>query len=615
VGLAVALGLALLAAAPAPAEAQLSRAFQLHLFEPSVGPFDYFTVQSPYTPGHLGFNVGFLFDYQRRPFVISGATASGQVGAEQLRLVDYQIFGNFYGAIGLTSRLQLGLSLPVAFAASGKVVTRDTANPDGTLPTQSLPNSASFGDMSLHLKALIWQNRPQTDSGLKLAFSGAAIITFPTGDRSSFNGDATVTGRPVLIFGLGYDRLDVSANLGFIFRQSSTLLNAEVGHQMAYGLGAQVMLWPRYLGLVGELSGRFGYSTDRSANPLEVDFGLRGYLPEDIAITVGAGTGLIAAVGSPDVRVFFGIRWAPDFRDTDKDRIRDTRDFCKTIPEDHDGFQDEDGCPDPDNDEDGIPDNEDMCPNEAEDKDDFEDADGCPDDDNDRDGVPDRLDSCPNVPGPADNNGCPTVEKDSDEDGVPDSRDRCPDVPGPKENQGCPDKDTDGDGVVDRLDRCPTLKGPPENFGCPVRKLPEKVKIEGGQIRILEKVFFDTNQATIQERSHGILRQVALVLITHPKLARIRIEGHTDSQGDAERNRQLSRARAQAVKDYLVSLKIDPKRLEIVGHGPDRPIASNRTGQGREQNRRVEFHIAEELKAPPPGAAPAAPAPAPRKTP
>src|SRR5262249_46384523 len=107
----------LLAAAPRPAEAQLARSFQLHLFEPSVGPFDYFTVQSPYTPGHLGFNVGFLFDYQRRPFVISGATASGQVGPEQLRLVDYQIFGNFYGAIGLWSRLQLGLSLPVAFAA------------------------------------------------------------------------------------------------------------------------------------------------------------------------------------------------------------------------------------------------------------------------------------------------------------------------------------------------------------------------------------------------------------------------------------------------------------------------------------------------------------------
>ncbi len=88
----------------------------------------------------------------------------------------------------------------------------------------------------------------------------------------------------------------------------------------------------------------------------------------------------------------------PDFRDRDHDGIYDTDDKCPDQPEDRDGFQDEDGCPDPDNDGDGIPDVKDKCPNEAEDVDDFQDADGCPDPDNDNDGIPDINDACPNAP-------------------------------------------------------------------------------------------------------------------------------------------------------------------------------------------------------------------------
>src|SRR5215831_16965230 len=84
--------------------------------------------------------------------------------------------------------------------------------------------------------------------------------------------------------------------------------------------------------------------------------------------------------------------------DPDKDGIRGAADKCPNEPEDFDGFQDADGCPDPDNDNDGIPDAQDKCPNEPEDKDGFQDEDGCPDDDNDGDGVPDRQDKCPNVP-------------------------------------------------------------------------------------------------------------------------------------------------------------------------------------------------------------------------
>jgi OmpA-OmpF porin, OOP family len=97
--------------------------------------------------------------------------------------------------------------------------------------------------------------------------------------------------------------------------------------------------------------------------------------------------------------------------DADNDSIADDVDKCSSIPEDIDGFQDEDGCPDFDNDNDGIYDAQDKCPNEAEDFDGFEDKDGCPDFDNDKDGIQDSVDVCPNAPetanGYKDEDGCP----------------------------------------------------------------------------------------------------------------------------------------------------------------------------------------------------------------
>ena len=97
--------------------------------------------------------------------------------------------------------------------------------------------------------------------------------------------------------------------------------------------------------------------------------------------------------------------------DTDGDGIPDSVDKCPTIPEDRDGYVDDDGCPDFDNDNDGIYDAQDKCPNLPEDKDGYKDDDGCPDYDNDADGIPDSIDNCPNEPevfnGYKDDDGCP----------------------------------------------------------------------------------------------------------------------------------------------------------------------------------------------------------------
>jgi outer membrane protein OmpA-like peptidoglycan-associated protein len=268
--------------------------------------------------------------------------------------------------------------------------------------------------------------------------------------------------------------------------------------------------------------------------------------------------------------------------DRDGDGVPDVDDACPDVP----GPAENRGCPIvKDSDGDGIPDDIDRCPLDPEDKDGFQDEDGCPDPDNDGDGIVDKLDACPNDPGPLENQGCPVMDRDGD--GVLDSEDKCPDVPGPKENQGCPDVDTDGDGIVDRLDKCPTQFGPPPD-GCPRKYALVEVKKE--KIEIKQQVHFATNKYRVLPDSFPLLNQVAQVLQDFPKM-KVSIEGHTDNVGGEKANLKLSQKRAEAVRDYLVSRGISPSRLEAHGYGPTRPIASNKTAKGKAKNRRTEFRI------------------------
>jgi outer membrane protein OmpA-like peptidoglycan-associated protein len=89
------------------------------------------------------------------------------------------------------------------------------------------------------------------------------------------------------------------------------------------------------------------------------------------------------------------------------------------------------------------------------------------------------------------------------------------------------------------------------------------------------------------------LNQVANVLKNHPELLKLEVEGHTDDRGPAAMNTRLSLARARAVVQALMRRGVSPTRLVAKGAGPSRPVADNRTSQGRERNRRVEFRVVE----------------------
>ncbi|MFN3198599.1 MAG: OmpA family protein [Bradymonadia bacterium] len=287
--------------------------------------------------------------------------------------------------------------------------------------------------------------------------------------------------------------------------------------------------------------------------------------------------------------------------DRDGDGIFDDVDLCPDQPEDKDGVEDADGCPeDQDSDGDGIADSKDQCPKQPEDFDGVADQDGCPDitEDKDGDGIGDAVDRCPvqaeDKDGFEDTDGCP--DTDNDKDGLLDVADKCPVEPEDKDGfedaDGCPDIDNDKDRILDVVDQCPDQ---PEDYdndadedGCP--DIYKTIVVTGDRIELKQKVFFSSNKSRILGRSFPLLNEVALAMKDNAAL-RVRIEGHTDSKGSARYNKRLSQKRADAVRRYLIGQGINGDRMEALGVGEEVPIEDNRTADGRAANRRVEFHI------------------------
>jgi outer membrane protein OmpA-like peptidoglycan-associated protein len=120
---------------------------------------------------------------------------------------------------------------------------------------------------------------------------------------------------------------------------------------------------------------------------------------------------------------------------------------------------------------------------------------------------------------------------------------------------------------------------------------PTLIEVTRDKIEISDKVYFDTGKATIRPESYPLLDQVLAVLQARTDLLRLRIEGHTDARGSADANRRLSDERAAAVRAYLLNAGISPERLTSVGVGEDQPVDDRDGAEAWERNRRVEFMI------------------------
>ena len=239
-----------------------------------------------------------------------------------------------------------------------------------------------------------------------------------------------------------------------------------------------------------------------------------------------------------------------------------------------------------DSDKDGVYNRGDLCPDTPAGQ--IVDDDGCPLD-SDLDGVPDGWDQCPNTPRGAtvDEYGCPW---DEDLDMVLNGLDKCPDTPPGAlvDVDGCP-FDTDNDGYLDGIDRCPdTPPGAAEvdDKGCS----PIQEGIQEGLL-VLHNVYFDFDEDVLRPESLPILDEVGLALLQRPGI-KFEVLGHTDGVGSVDYNEGLSDRRANTVLDYLIAnfAELDASLYSARGLGEDRPLATNETPEGRQENRRVEFH-------------------------
>jgi outer membrane protein OmpA-like peptidoglycan-associated protein len=594
-GMSAVLALAIVAtSSSASADAPFDTAIDVQTFNYAIGPKTFFTVSDGDVAAPKQLAVDALVTYLTKPFTVYNYDPANPdvVGSERTQVVKSLTAMQITAAYGVNEKLQVGANLPIIFQLAGDGLMADTGRP--------APNGLSvtgLGDIMVEGKYRLYKK-----DALKIA--GIVGLTLPSSfgsDDSQFIGDnlPTLQGRMALQYDVG--KLSFGANGGVLLRKPRKIYDSTIGPQLTWGAAAAIRITDRF-SIIGESYGRTGipdFSLD--ASPLEAEGGLRLYATSSVAVVLGGGAGLVKGVGSPRSRFFISVGYAPDVRDSDGDGVQNARDKCPLIPEDKDGHDDEDGCPDDDNDGDRRPDATDKCPEVAEDLDGFDDDDGCPELDNDGDKIDDMKDKCPvdaeDGKQPYPNDGCPANKRDSDGDGLMDAVDLCPteeedvdafedgdgcpeadndadgipdatdkcglcpeDKDGFEDADGCPELDNDKDGVVDKKDVCPaepeTINGIKDDDGCPDTGGAIIAKVDGDRLIIERMPTMKGNALSVQGTL--IIDQIAMLMIVHNEVSKWLLAMSQPAQADAQKL-------ADAVKARLIAKGVPEERLQIVG--------------------------------------------------
>ncbi len=596
--------------AAADCDDKVSTCIDSDVLWPSAGPSTFFSIGSGLTTGKGRFGFGLATSAQRRPIVLrtNGEAPSGSV---DVAAIGTQINSSFLFSYGITDRFEASMVAPVTFYQNGTGVSRVSNG-----ATNDVPNTA-VRDVRLGL-AYALVSLPRIDKPAGVAVVGRFDASIPSGDAGTFAGDRGLVAVPTVSLEEHLGRLVFGFTFGARLRKASTLLGATVASQgyAAAGLGATF-----------DAEGRYGFTAEAftlpslvagGASPFQwlVGFNWAPIWAGDFTMHLGGGGTMRfaghAPVGESIWRGVLDLRYAPRSLDTDGDGVLDRDDTCKYESEDRDGFQDLDGCPDPDNDGDGIVDAKDKCPNDAETKNGFQDDDGCPESDGDEDGIVDEADKCPTKPedkeGYEDGDGCPeggppkqpvvlcadgTSSKpgepcDVDRDSVPDASDVCPQQPEDKDgivdDDGCPEKDADEDGVGDELDKCPleaeTIDGKDDADGCPEPGAHSLVSFAAGAIEAEKPVRFAAGGSLVTKPMAAQLMLVAQRLqgLVDRGVEKIVIEAWADVAGENEKNQKLALARAEALKKALASTGIPETLIKAqvgdLGDPPDKTKAN-----------------------------------------
>ena len=582
-------------------------AIDVQLFEYATGPKSFFAVADADVSQKDQLALDVFFTFLTNPFTVYNlAPGTNEIEGPRTRVVSSMLTAELSGAYGLTDRLQLGITLPVVLTMTG-----DGLDPGTAMASADGLSVTGLGDLRAEIKARLLRR-----GELRLAAIGGVSLPSSIGSGGSkFLGDDLPTARARLALQWSHARVALGANAGVVLRKPREIYATEIGQQATWAVGASVRLTDRFF-VVGESFGRTGlFAFDVERSPLELEGGMRIFITSSLAVAAGGGTGMVKGVGSPDLRVFASIGYAPDVRDADGDGVPNGRDGCAIEPEDKDGFQDSDGCPELDNDGDRRPDATDKCPGESEDLDGFDDEDGCPELDNDGDGIldledkcaldpedrlspfpsdgcsatkhdadfdelVDAIDTCPSDPedldGFEDGDGCP--DGDNDSDGVEDSADQCAlcpeDKDGFEDDDGCPELDNDKDGLADAADKCPaeaeTLNSVDDFDGCPDEGGIVIATYDGERILLDRAPPFDRKGLT----AAGVLivDQMALTMRQHPEVTKWLVALASPKKRDAEKQAQRVRVQLEnrGVSATVLELMTSAGGAKLVAVGQER---------------------------------------------
>ncbi len=499
--------------------------------------------------------------------------------------------------------LRLGVDLPLYLTSSGSQVSSGTG----------------LGDLAVDLKGTLLDT---DDAPLGIALAGRMAL--PTASVDAPLGSDGLGGELSLIADKRLGDLLLAANVGTRFGPEVVLDNITINDQFLWRLGGAYAITDDN-GLSLDLAGSSTYSAPLSnpaSSPIE---GMVGGWQRftDFVLRAGIGSGLTAGVGSPDFRAILAFSYEPPpDRDTDLDGIVDRQDDCREDPEDLDGWQDSDGCPDPSTkvmfrfvDDDGYAvegvgsevTGEGIDPIARSGAFEVELHPGPYQVTAGADGYEDAslTTTVPTaahhevvvnmhaIPGVLvltvdDPEGKPTPFRWAIEGGFTDDDD------GKVDQQVAPGR------YILRVQaggymaiRKPIDVAPGARVEEHFTLQPSKIVVTKERIELSEEVYFDTGKSSIKPESFSMLTEVANVLKDNPDITKVRIEGHTDSRGSASMNQRLSEARARAVLDYLVDQGVEPERLTSAGYGESRPLVRGNNEAAWSKNRRVDIFIEE----------------------
>jgi len=524
----------------------------VNAFEPSAFTEDLPSVGTTNIGTPLTLRLGLLAHYAVNPLGFVGTDDYGRHPVEET--LSGRLSTDLMVAFAPFEYMDIGVTMPFVMSQTGTVeAKRFSGLPD--------PSGFALGDLRLAVRGTFLKTGVFR---LGLQADGA----FPTGDAAKLTGGGFGGGAKLLL-DVHAGPVLVALNMGGFFQGEQDLGPIRVGSALTFGAGVSYSVLP-VLDIQGESYGRALLSDlfGRSTTQLEALLAVRYRPIPDLALGLGGGGGtpIVAGYGTSQMRFFADVRWLQQpSADSDGDGLDDDEDACPMLPEDVDGFEDGDGCPDPDNDGDGVLDVDDKCPNDVEDKDGFQDDDGCPDVDNDGDGVPDATDKCPG--------------EAEDEDGFQD-------------DDGCPDVDNDGDGIPDAQDKCrdaaETKNGYRDDDGCP--DFPG-VHVEGDRIELDKPIRWKKGKVKLAEEYVPGLRSMARLIKANPSWSKVIIKVYTDDRGKEAKLYDLSAQRGQQIQQLLITEGVPFRRLRVKGMGPEDPKFDNGTKAGRAKNNRVEFII------------------------